>query len=189
MDIWKGIFYLIVATITLEILRYVVNHFIAVTEIKNTFNKLNYGIVSRKDLISLSDFNFIQWSIPILENLGLHNIDLINYKLSYNFQVKGYINGKLSYIKFVKLKQDSSNPNDEDAFFTVGRPDLQKFVGTMERDNVKIGYVLTNGNFSSEANDYAKTMPSNYCLKLIDGCELTRIHRRTQNQYLTAYVD
>lgn len=188
MDFLEKIFRMVALIAALKIIGKVLLDFKAKAELTNTKNKLNYGLASRKDLSSLSNTSFITWSLGILIELGFSNLQIMSYKLSDGYQIKALINGSAAYIKFIKLKPKDI-PTDEDDYPTVGRPDLQEFVGTMEKDNIKIGYVITNGNFSSDAVEYASTMPGGYYLKLIDGCELTRLHRRNQKQYLVANID
>jgi Restriction endonuclease len=189
MSIYEKIFYLIIITIVIKTLGLVVINFINSYIAKNNLNKLKYGLVSRKDLAQVTNASFIRLCTPIIESIGIYDINIINSNFANNYQAQGYINNKACYIKFVKLDHDDAIDGDEDSFCMVGRPELQKFVGTMEHDNIKIGYVITNGNFSCDAIDYAKSMPNNYYIKTIDGCELTRIHRRNQKQYLTANLD
>lgn len=192
MNFLQKILSLIFIIIFIKILSYVVNNFNIRYTKENNLNKLTYGLASRKDLVSIPNSNFIKWCASILESVGIYNIEIITNNLNDNYQAQGYINEKLSYIKFVKLEKKNlkNNPNDdEDEFWTVGRPDLQKLVGTMEQDNVKVGYIITNGNFTNEAIEYAQSMPPNYYLKIIDGCELTRMHRMNQNQYLSGNLD
>jgi hypothetical protein len=188
MAFLEKMFYMVALIVTLKIVGMVILDFKAKTELTNRRNKLNYGLASRKELSSLSNASFITWSLGILTDIGFSKFQIMSYKLSDSYQIKASINGSAAYVKFIKLKPKDT-PSDEDDYPTVGRPDLQKFVGTMEQHNIKIGYVITNGNFSGEANEYAATMPNGYFLKVIDGCELTRLHRRNQKQYLVAQLD
>jgi hypothetical protein len=188
MDYLEKIFYMIALIVTLKIIGMILMDFKDKVNLTNSRNRLTYGLASRKDLSRLSNSSFITWSVGILRDIGFSNIKIMSYKLSDSYQIKASINGTQAYIKFFKL-QLKDTPSNEDDFSTVGRPDLQKFVGTMELDNIKIGYVITNGNFSSDANEFAATMPDGYYIKVIDGCELTRLHRRNQKQYLISKLD
>ena len=160
-------------------------------KVKNSINRANYGLVSRKDLVNLSNSHFISWCTDILESIGFRSIQLNTYKQDSNFQLRGYINEKLTYIKCAKLDyiDRTKNSLEDDDFLTVGRPDLQKLVGTMEHDNIMLGYVLTTGDFTDDAIEFANTMPDGYFLKIIDGCELTRLYRRNQKQYLASNLE
>ena len=54
---------------------------------------------------------------------------------------------------------------------TVGRPEIQKFVGALHGKQARKGVVLTTGSFSSEAKEYVAHM-GNPRVVLIDGREL-----------------
>lgn len=56
---------------------------------------------------------------------------------------------------------------------TVGRPELQKFVGAMHGRAQK-GVFITSGEFSRDAGDYARNLQG-MKLRLIDGAELVRL--------------
>jgi hypothetical protein len=149
----------------------------------NEMNKLSHGLVSRKDLSNVRGKVFIDWCTTFLENLDFKNIHIISTSCSDNVQILAYRNLKRVYVKCILCSQLDSD--DEDNFEKVGRPELQKLVGTMEHDNIKYGYIITNGDFSSDAQQYAETLPpKTISLKLIDGCKLTRLHRQFQKQYV-----
>lgn len=50
---------------------------------------------------------------------------------------------------------------------TVGRPEIQKFVGALQGKRAKKGVFITTGSFSGEANDYVKNIEAK--VVLIDG--------------------
>jgi|SRR5882757_745678 len=54
---------------------------------------------------------------------------------------------------------------------TVGRPEIQKFVGALEGRQAKKGVFITTGTFSSEAIEFVKRINSK--VALIDGRQLT----------------
>ena len=56
---------------------------------------------------------------------------------------------------------------------TVGRPEIQKFVGALHGKRAKKGVFLTTSNFSAEAFDYVKTIDPR--IVLIDGNELANL--------------
>lgn len=53
---------------------------------------------------------------------------------------------------------------------TVGRPDIQKFVGALQKKRAKKGVFITTGKFSGEAEDYVSDMDPK--IVLIDGRQL-----------------
>lgn len=56
---------------------------------------------------------------------------------------------------------------------TVGRPEIQKFVGALHGKRAKKGVFLTTGNFSSEASNYAEHIDPK--VVLIDGRQLAEL--------------
>jgi restriction system protein len=53
---------------------------------------------------------------------------------------------------------------------TVGRPEIQKFVGALQKRRAKKGVFLTTGKFSAEAEDYVSDMDPK--IVLVDGQQL-----------------
>jgi restriction system protein len=56
---------------------------------------------------------------------------------------------------------------------TVGRPDIQKFVGALQGKRAKKGIFITTSNFSKEALDYSNNL--DISIILIDGQKLTQL--------------
>jgi restriction system protein len=56
---------------------------------------------------------------------------------------------------------------------TVGRPEIQKFVGALQGKRAKKGVFLTTSNFSADAIEYAKAIDSK--VVLIDGLKLSEL--------------
>jgi restriction system protein len=56
---------------------------------------------------------------------------------------------------------------------TVGRPEIQKFVGALHGKRAKKGVFLTTSNFSADAIEYAKAIDSK--VVLIDGLKLSQL--------------
>jgi restriction system protein len=56
---------------------------------------------------------------------------------------------------------------------TVGRPEIQKFVGALHGKRAKKGVFLTTSNFSAEAIEYVKTIDPR--VVLIDGMKLAQL--------------
>jgi restriction system protein len=54
---------------------------------------------------------------------------------------------------------------------TVGRPEVQKFVGALHGKRAKKGVFMTTGKFSEEARDYVKSIDPKVIL--IDGKSLS----------------
>ncbi|MFM7930392.1 MAG: restriction endonuclease, partial [Pirellula sp.] len=56
---------------------------------------------------------------------------------------------------------------------TVGRPDIQKFVGALVGKRARKGVFLTTSSFSSEAIEYAASIDAK--IVLIDGFKLSQL--------------
>jgi len=56
---------------------------------------------------------------------------------------------------------------------TVGRPEIQKFVGALDEQRAKKGVFITTSSFSKDARDYASKITTK--VVLIDGEELTQL--------------
>ncbi|HCN19125.1 MAG: restriction endonuclease [Planctomycetes bacterium GWA2_50_13] len=56
---------------------------------------------------------------------------------------------------------------------TVGRPEIQKFVGALHGQRARKGIFITTSNFSKEAQDYVPTIDTK--IVLIDGEELSQL--------------
>ena len=57
---------------------------------------------------------------------------------------------------------------------TVGRPDVQAFVGALHGQGSSKGVFITTSSFSKDASDYARQL-GNLKLSLVDGRELARL--------------
>ena len=57
---------------------------------------------------------------------------------------------------------------------TVGRPDIQSFVGALSGQQATRGVFITTSQFSKDARDFARTSPQ-YRVILVDGEELVRL--------------
>lgn len=57
---------------------------------------------------------------------------------------------------------------------TVGRPDIQSFVGALSGQQATRGVFITTSSFSKDARDFARTIPQ-YRVILVDGEELVRL--------------
>ena len=57
---------------------------------------------------------------------------------------------------------------------TVGRPEIQRFVGALSGQHASKGVFITTSTFSQEAKEFARFVP-NFKISLIDGVELARL--------------
>jgi restriction system protein len=56
---------------------------------------------------------------------------------------------------------------------TIGRPEIQKFTGSLESKHAKKGVFITTSNFTSEAQDYVQMIEKK--IVLIDGKRLSEL--------------
>lgn len=57
---------------------------------------------------------------------------------------------------------------------TVGRPEIQRFVGALSGQHATKGVFITTSAFSQEAREFARSVP-NFKISLVDGVELARL--------------
>jgi hypothetical protein len=81
-----------------------------------------------------------------------------------------------TYVLCVLVKQSKDIRND-DIWPEIGEGAVQTFVGKMAADGIKCGIIITTGNFSAQAEKYARTISSPYSLELLDGTEIAKRHR------------
>lgn len=181
MSNFEKIIYLFLLILLMKLLIYISKKIIFNLNYTSVIDKISYGLVSRKDFCEMPDVIFIDWCIKILEKTGFKNIHILSKKSYDNVQLLAYKSFKKVYIK-CSLK-GLSGTGSEDNFEKLERHELQKFVGSMEHDNINCGYCLTNGDFTKDAEEYAATLPSGtISLKLLDGCTLTSLHRKTESK-------
>jgi hypothetical protein len=119
--------------------------------------------------------DFLYWCGQFLSDEGFTDIeytcnkeDKCNDILCYKDREPVYVQCRL----LGNIIKDSAV--QEDHWESMGRPDLQKFVGTMIHDDIHQGIVLTTGDFTGEAMAYAGSLPERIAVDLIDGKELTK---------------
>jgi restriction system protein len=57
---------------------------------------------------------------------------------------------------------------------TVGRPEIQQFIGALSGQGASKGVFITTSTFSLGAREYARSV-SNFKISLVDGVELARL--------------
>jgi restriction system protein len=57
---------------------------------------------------------------------------------------------------------------------TVGRPEIQRFIGALTGQHATKGVFITTSTFSQEAKEFARFVP-NFKISLVDGVELARL--------------
>jgi hypothetical protein len=145
-----------------------------------------------EDNNSLHLDEFVDWCDRYLEHQGYTRQNIIsrkNYKPeSKDSDVKGNIadmiyldnsNNTSVYVQCILLKQsDNISAANEDNWPKVGRPDMQKAVGSMAKEDIYKGIIITTGDITDEALEYANTLPKLYLLEILQGHKLAELHRK-----------
>ena len=179
MSNWNKLSLLVLLLVLLKVYLYFIRILLSRQKITNLYNKISNGLVSVKDLGAVSEDYFAQWCMELLKKLNFKNIQLLSTDQEKNVQVLAFKKYKKVYIRWLIL--DSKAIDSEDKSEIICKEEIQRFVGTMEHDNIKFGYFITNSYFSKDGREYAASLPGDIIdLKLINGSELTRIHRQFQ---------
>jgi restriction system protein len=141
-------------------------------QLNKSYEEINLAIKSElltRILSQTSDF-FEELVVKLLQAMGYgddHSYAKVT-KRSGDGGIDGVIHqDKLGLdIVYIQAKRhDKKN--------TIGRPDLQKFVGSISGVSATKGVFITTSSFSSEAKDYLKTVQQN--VVLIDGDRLVEL--------------
>lgn len=145
---------------------------------------LKYGFISRNYLAdNLNEHEFENWCEIFLDKMGYKNIYHLSAENKSPVNLACVIDNRTIYIltKLCKPK----NAADNDNFESIGRPELQKFIGTMIQNQIQYGIIMTTGNFTKEAIEYVNTLPLKYSIKLIDGIDLIGKFRKMRQNEMT----
>lgn len=140
---------------------------------KKELKKLQYGITSRQDLFYLDKNIRNNLFENLLSYLGYDSIVLGSTKDLNDINYIGKLGSETLYV-LINIVDLSENINEEEKLPKLGRPEVQKFLGTMVHGEIKKGVIITNGAFTSEALIFVSNLPDTYEIKLIDGINLTK---------------
>ncbi|OGL44099.1 MAG: restriction endonuclease [Candidatus Schekmanbacteria bacterium RBG_16_38_10] len=118
---------------------------------------------------SCSSYFFEQIVIDLLLKMGYGGSDIENGEVTSKSGDEG-IDG---IIKEDKLGLDKIYVQAKKWENTVGRPDIQKFVGALHGKRAKKGIFITTSNFTKEAIEYVNNL--DVVIILIDGNKLTTL--------------
>jgi len=137
---------------------------IGVSQINNELSKdlMNY-------IKNSTPYFFEQLVLDLLISIGYGGADTDNSQLTPRRSDEG-IDG---IIKEDKLGLDKIYIQAKKWENTVGRPEIQKFVGALQGKRAKKGIFITTSNFSKEALEYASNL--DISVVLIDGITLTNL--------------
>lgn len=137
---------------------------IGVSQINNELSKdlMNY-------IKNSTPYFFEQLVLDLLISIGYGGADTDNSQLT----PRGSDEGIDGIIKEDKLGLDKIYIQAKKWENTVGRPEIQKFVGAVQGKRAKKGIFITTSNFSKEALEYASNL--DISVVLIDGITLTNL--------------
>lgn len=138
----------------------------------NEEKKFQYGILSMQDLYEYGLSKFLSLCKIYLDDLGFYNIE----EAYVDFNNVDYIcteNSKKVYVGCV-LEDLSKAHNKDEEIYSVGRPDVQRFLGQMVHDEVTRGVIITNGSISRESIEFVKELDKERKILLVDGYVLTK---------------
>ncbi|MFA6941086.1 MAG: restriction endonuclease [Clostridiaceae bacterium] len=139
--------------------------------------KLKCGNLSKKDLHDYTPFEFKYWCTEFLEKKGFTHIDVTP---SMQDGGKDIICRKGTETYFVECKRFEFKNNPE---FKVDMEIVRKLVGAMEACSVHKGIIITTGFASNKAVEYARTLPGNYKVDIIEGDELVNQYDEIRLKY------
>lgn len=149
----------------------------------NKFHKkewFKYAFLSRKHLVQLSTGNFEDWCSDFLGRLGYKGVTVTSTWNDSKFKTITCMNKGNEVYVLCKLTNEIKEIEDD--YGSLGRPELQQFIGTMEHDNITEGIVITTGDFTDQALEYAKGLPGRLSVILYDGVSLTKAHRKLREK-------
>ena len=144
-----------------------------------TYHKVNwykFAFLSRKHLVKLSNGVFENWCVNFLERQGYRDVTIFSVWNDNKYKTITCLSQ--NEMVYVFCKHTKEITEIEDSYEKLGRPELQKFIGTLEHDNVSKGIVITTGDFTPEANEYAQDLPERITLQLFDGSNLIEEHQK-----------
>lgn len=130
-------------------------------------NELSSLLISQ--IQNCSPYFFEQIVIDLLLKMGYGGTDIDNGEVTSKSGDEG-IDG---IIKEDKLGLDKIYIQAKKWENTIGRPEIQKFVGALQGKRAKKGIFITTSNFSKEALEYANNL--DVVIVLIDGNKLTSL--------------
>lgn len=138
--------------------------------------KRDNWIVSKKDLYNLPSWEFDKWCASLLSKMGYDDMKIISEHIDGGKDIICTKDDSIAYIECIQKSAADGKIDRDECYEKVGRPDIQKFVGNMLHDNIKDGIVLTTGYFSTEANEYVKSLPEDFNVQTMDGDSLSMKH-------------
>jgi len=138
---------------------------------KVLIKRCSLGIISAQDLYGFGYSSFKKLTRKFLENEGYSNITSARVK---NLSDVNFICTNRIHETYVQCILDDLIETDDWEYSPIGRTQIQQLLGRMVHDNVKKGVIITNGHFSSEAEEFANRLCNDYQIILINGLTFTK---------------
>lgn len=140
----------------------------------SAFQKVNVSLASQlmDEVMKLSPYDFEKIVVKLLVNMGYGSgIDNAGFvtQASSDEGIDGII--KEDQLGFSSIYIQAKKWNVDQ---TVGRPEIQKFVGALSGQQAQKGLFITTAKFSSGARNYAKSLLGQKVV-LVDGNVLTKL--------------
>lgn len=148
-----------------------------------TFEKkewYKYAFLSRKHLVQLPIADFEEWCCYFLKRQSYSDINIISTWQDNNYKTISCTNDTEQVYVWCKLTKEIDEKVDD--YENIDRSELQKFIGTMEHDNVAEGIVITTGDFNKGALEYVENLPKRFTITLYDGASLSKMHRKMREK-------
>ena len=171
MILIKIVLYFIYAFILIKLSTFIFEYLNSHLKHLIKYKRINYGILSMQDFYEYGLSTFLDLCKIYLEDLGFYNIEeaYVEYK---NIDYICTKNNKKAYVGCV-LEDLYLIQNKDSEMFSVGRPDIQKFLGQMVHDKVTKGIIITNACVTKEGIEFVEKLNSEYKILLVDGYTLS----------------
>lgn len=139
-----------------------------------------YGFLSRKDLVKLAPMEFKEWCISFLERSDYYNVVKDNLSDITNYNYFCCNKDDIRYYVLCDLTEEKDEKEDD--YEEFGRPQFQRFIGTLEHNRISHGIIITTGDLSEDAIGYYNNLPKRYHIEVFDGIRLNKAYRKIRNQ-------
>lgn len=149
-------------------------------------NWYKFAFLSRKHLVKLSTGDFEDWCVNFLERQKYKHVTIVPTWNDTKYKTITCLKASQEYYVFCKQTKEISEKEDD--YEKIGKDQLQKFIGTLEHDHISNGIVITTGNFTFRANEYALNLPKRISLQLFDGISVTKEHRKLREEEVSLLI-
>ncbi|WP_461207404.1 restriction endonuclease [Clostridium sp. DL1XJH146] len=137
---------------------------------KKIINSSETGEININDILDLSPFEFEHWCEIFLEKEGYIIESIKNLSGDGKVDIICKRGTETYYVECKKHNKKSKSK------LIIDTNTINKLLGSMVKDEIKNGMIITTGVISKSAIQYIKTMPKEYNFKLYDGEDLIDSH-------------